>query len=116
MSLIKTIDRIPVYSRLEEALKWGRERNIKGYHIHLVNGQVGYMSGESHANITLQNISTPVAPTTNITRSLPRVQQIQPIQIVQQPVQRAQQQPIIRRQSSSTSSSSSGSSGGGGGY
>ena len=48
MALIDTIDGIPAYSTIQEALNWAASNNLSGYHTHMVNGQIGYMGGPTH--------------------------------------------------------------------
>jgi len=86
MSLITSIDGVPLYTTVAEAMLWGSQYDLTGYHQHVVLGQTGYMGGGSHAQI----VQAMVGGTTN---------SITPTQI---------------RTTSSSSSSSSG--GGGGGY
>ena len=52
MSLLTLIDQVPLYSTIEEALIWGTQYNITGYHTHVYNGATGYMPGENHEEIT----------------------------------------------------------------
>ena len=52
MSLLTLIDQVPLYSTIEEALIWGTQYNITGYHTHVYNGVTGYMPGENHEEIT----------------------------------------------------------------
>ena len=62
MSLLTYINSIPLFSTVEEALQWGANRNLAGYHTHDYNGQTGYMGGATHSTAT--QISTP-SPTTS---------------------------------------------------
>ena len=65
MSLITSIDGIPLYTTIAEAELWGSQYNLTGYHTHVINGQTGYMAGIDHATITnamqqgVQNTLTP---------------------------------------------------------
>jgi len=52
MSLLTIIDQVPLYSTIEEALIWGTQYNITGYHTHVYNGVTGYMPGQNHEQIT----------------------------------------------------------------
>ena len=51
MSLITSIDGVPLYTTIEEAELWGSQYNLTGYHTHTILGQVGYMGGIDHATI-----------------------------------------------------------------
>ena len=65
MSLLTLINNIPLYSTIEEALIWGTQYNIEGYHTHTYNSILGYMPGETHEEIItqvsqgIQNFLTP---------------------------------------------------------
>ena len=52
MSLVKIIDGVPTYSTIQEALDYGASYGITGHHTHIVNGQVTYMAGTTHDEIT----------------------------------------------------------------
>ena len=50
MALLTSIDGVPVYSTVAEALSYAAANNLVGYHTHTVlNGQTGYMGGATHA-------------------------------------------------------------------
>ena len=51
MSLIGQIDKVPVYSTIEEAELWAKQYNLTGYHNHTIKGNKGYMGGSAHAEI-----------------------------------------------------------------
>ena len=51
MSLIGQIDKVPVYSTIEEAELWAKQYNLTGYHNHTIKGNKGYMGGSTHAEI-----------------------------------------------------------------
>lgn len=48
MPILTTIDGVPLYSTVEEALSYGELNNLIGYHTHTYLGQIGYMAGGSH--------------------------------------------------------------------
>lgn len=52
MSLLTIIDQVALYTTIEEALIWGTQYNITGYHTHVYNGVTGYMPGQNHEQIT----------------------------------------------------------------
>jgi len=60
MSLLTTIGGVPLYSTIEEAMKWAVLRGLGGYHTHEFQNQTGYMGGKDHAQAT-----NPSAPTSN---------------------------------------------------
>ncbi len=53
MSLLTLIDNIPLYSTQQEALQWGAALGMFGFHTHVFNGQLGYMTGGSHEDIDI---------------------------------------------------------------
>jgi uncharacterized membrane protein YgcG len=97
MSLIGNIDNIPLFTTIAEAELWGSQYGITGYHTHTLLGQLGYMAGTTHADITAANLNVVTNPLT-------------PSQ-----VRRASASNVTTTFSSGYSSSGS-SSGGGGGY
>mgnify|MGYP001187380806 CR=1 FL=1 len=65
MSLIGNIDNIPLFTTLAEAELWGSQYGITGHHTHVLLGQLGYMAGTTHADITSANlnvVSNPLTP------------------------------------------------------
>ena len=86
--ILTTIDGIPLYSTVAEALQWAQSRGLNGYHTHVYQGQTGYMGGFTHGTATVQNTVTLSSPQQGSTTSM----------------------------SSSTTSGGSSSSGGSGGY
>ena len=77
MSLITHIDGVPLYSTIAEAVLWGRQYNLTGYHTHNVLGQVGYMGGTNHQQIVqamrrgVVNVLQPTQIRTVTAQSLP---------------------------------------------
>ena len=96
MSLIGNIDNIPLFTTIAEAELWGSQYGITGYHTHMLLGQLGYMAGTTHADITAANLNVETNPLT-------------PSQ-----VRRASRSNVTTTFSSGYSSSGSSSSGGGG--
>ena len=47
---LTTIDGIPLYSTLQEALQWASNNGLTGYHNHTYQGQTGFMGGSDHSN------------------------------------------------------------------
>ena len=132
MSLLTLIDQVPLYSTIEEALIWGTQYNITGYHTHVYNGVTGYMPGENHEQITsalaggIINFLTPQQLAQGQFVVTPEAAQqylnqqgvTLPSQPIQQPVITPQEQvipqPTITDIPAPTTSTTSGS--GGGGY
>ena len=48
MSILTTIDGIPLFTTPTEALEYGNIKGLVGYHTHIYNGQTGYMGGPTH--------------------------------------------------------------------
>jgi len=85
--ILTTIDNIPLYSTLQEALSWASANGLTGYHTPMYQGTLGYMGGATHSTAV-------VAGSTSTTINT--------------------QQTFSNTTTSSTSSSSTSSSGGGG--
>jgi hypothetical protein len=62
MSVLTTIEKIPVFSTIDRAQAWGRQFGLTGYHTHTVMGQVGYMAGKDH-NQAVTSVRGGVTPT-----------------------------------------------------
>ena len=65
--MLTTIDGIPLYSTIAEAVQWASSRNLTGYHTHTYQGQTGYMGGFTHS--TAINSNTPTPQTTSTSSS-----------------------------------------------
>ena len=48
MAVLTTIDGIPLYSTIQEALDYAAANGLSGYHTHTYQGQIGYMGGATH--------------------------------------------------------------------
>jgi len=46
--IITTIDNVPLFDNVQEALDYGATLGLVGYHTHVYNGQLGYMAGTTH--------------------------------------------------------------------
>ena len=57
MAVIGYVDNIPVFDSIQHALLWGGQYNLSGYHIHVVEGQTGYMSGANHQQIMAAGVT-----------------------------------------------------------
>ena len=53
IKIITVIDGIPLYTKIQAALNWGKARGITGYHKHTFGKQVGYMAGDTHSQYTM---------------------------------------------------------------
>jgi hypothetical protein len=52
MAILTYIDGQPLYTTLQEAIDYGNEVGLQGYHTHNYNGILGYMAGTTHGNAT----------------------------------------------------------------
>ena len=68
MSLITTINGIPLFSTLTEALAWARSNNLTGYHTHAYQNKIGYMGGATHA-IAVASLAAPRIQSTPSTQT-----------------------------------------------
>ena len=50
MSILTSIDGMPLFSTMQEAIQWANSRGLSGYHTHVYNNQIGYMGGATHPN------------------------------------------------------------------
>ena len=48
MAVLTTIDGVPLYSTIQEALDYAQANGLTGYHTHTYQGQIGYMGGATH--------------------------------------------------------------------
>ena len=48
MSILTYMKSIPLFSTPLEAITWGRQRGLTGYHSHTFNVRTGYMAGTNH--------------------------------------------------------------------
>ena len=63
MSVLTTIDGIPLFSDSNSASVWGRQFGLSGFHTHTFQGRTGYMSGPDHATTVTAFKPSPVTPT-----------------------------------------------------
>ena len=71
MSLLTTIDRMPLFSTIEEAIAWGAQRGLVGYHTHEFGGVTGYMAGTTHGQSGSSAQGAPANNTNNNTNNMP---------------------------------------------
>jgi len=111
MSLLTTISKIPLYSTKQEALDWAKENGRKGLHVHMYEGQTGFMGGVDHKT-AVDGFAT--APLTPLPIPVPVPVQV-PVPVVVTPVAPTPRAPIRRAAPARSSSAGSSSYGGGGG-
>ena len=69
MSLITHIDKVPLFTTIEEAETWGDSYGLSGYHEHTVLGQSGYMGGKTHEEIVMAMVGGTVQTKIEINNS-----------------------------------------------
>ncbi len=52
MPVVQNIDGIPAYTTIQEALAWASQYGITSYHTHVIAGEIAYMGGSTHDEIT----------------------------------------------------------------
>tara|TARA_R100000234_G_scaffold70412_1_gene43222 strand:+ start:336 stop:701 length:366 start_codon:yes stop_codon:yes gene_type:complete len=118
MAILTTIDKIPLFSTIQEALAWAWQNNLDGYHTHEFEGKVGYMGGYTHSqavpNTLLNSRNANVRRIVN-TELNQVVAPPPPPVITPTPITPIPPTPIPTPQYSPGSSGSSSGSGGGGG-
>ena len=55
MAILTTINGIPLFSSVQEALSYALQNKLKGYHTHVHEGKIGYMGGKNHELATNAN-------------------------------------------------------------
>ena len=71
MPLLTTINNIPLYSTIEEALGYAASNGLTGYHTHQYQGQTGYMGGRTH----IEAVSPQAPPVAVLEDPTPQEQQ-----------------------------------------
>ena len=66
MSILTHIKSIPLFSTPIEAIAWGRQRGLTGYHSHSYNVRTGYMAGSNHRQ-AMKSYTAPVSTTSTTT-------------------------------------------------
>ena len=59
MSVLTTINGIPLFSTIQEARAWALANGLSGYHTHNWQGITGYMGGSDHSIATGATTPTP---------------------------------------------------------
>jgi len=67
--ILTSIDGIPLYSTIQEAVQWASSRGLTGYHTHVYQGQTGYMGGYNHNNAISSNTNITTRTTAIASRS-----------------------------------------------
>ena len=53
MAILTHIQGIPLFQTPSEAISWGRQYGLTGYHSHMFNIRTGYMAGFNHNQATV---------------------------------------------------------------
>ena len=62
MSILTTIDGLPLFDSVIEAENWAIANGLQGFHQHLYEGQIGYMGGSSHDSVANPQAASVVDP------------------------------------------------------
>ena len=68
-NILTTIDGVPLFRTIQDALQYGQDNGLAGYHEHTFQGVVGYMAGFDHTSASLVT-RTQVETTEIIQRSI----------------------------------------------
>ena len=65
MSILTYINKVPLYTSIDEAVRWAKYNNILNatglnYHPHKYMSVTGYMGGKNHADMPLRTLELPV--------------------------------------------------------
>ena len=83
MSILTYIKSIPLFTTPREAIAWGRQRGLTGYHSHSFNIRTGYMGGSNHRQAIKANAGSasailttpqPTTPTQRTTTTPPTIE------------------------------------------
>jgi hypothetical protein len=69
MAILTTINGVPLYSTLQEAVEYATQNNLSGYHTHVYNGVIGYMGGATHGQASTASSGFQEDTTINNTNS-----------------------------------------------
>ena len=87
MALLTTINGIPLYSTVNEALAYAEREELQGYHTHRYKNIVGYMGGVTHEQSKKSSGSLIAAQPTQAIQPVQQTQPVAPTQPMQQPMQ-----------------------------
>ena len=65
-NILTTIDGVPLFRTIQDALQYGQDNGLVGYHEHTFQGVVGYMAGFDHTSASL--VTRTQVETTEITQ------------------------------------------------
>ena len=123
MSVLTLINGIPLFTTVQQAIDWGAQYNIQGYHTHTYNGIVGYMSGNNHSQmvsvVSLAQVPEEVQESFNVVEETPVIEEYEDIEYLEEETDETYA-PIIIQQTTTTTTTttttSTSSGGTGGGY
>jgi hypothetical protein len=75
MAILTTIDGIPLYSTVQEALAYAAANGLSGYHTHIYQGTTGYMGGTTHG--------AAATPSSGFQQNIQQIDDIDPAQTQQ---------------------------------
>jgi hypothetical protein len=59
MAILTYINKMPLYSTVNEALAWAEQNGLQGYHAHKYKDVAGYMGGYRHPKTNGRTTSLP---------------------------------------------------------
>ena len=59
MSILTSIDGIPLFRTEIEAVEWAKTKGLTGFHTHKHNNQIGYMGGLDHNQVMASSNNMP---------------------------------------------------------
>ena len=120
MSVLTLIDGIPLFTTVQQAIDWGAQYNIQGYHTHTYNGIVGYMSGNNHSQmvsvVSLAQVPEEVQESFNVVEETPVIEEYEDIEYLEEETAETDAPIIIQPTTTTTTTTTTSSGGTGGGY
>jgi len=65
MAILTTINNVPLFSTPAEAINYGNNNGLVGYHTHVYNGATGYMAGATHGQAASSGQGSSTSNSTN---------------------------------------------------
>ena len=75
MAVLTTIDGVPLFSTVQEALAYAAANGLSGYHTHIYQGTTGYMGGTTHG--------AAATPSSGFQQNIQQIDDIDPAQTQQ---------------------------------
>tara|TARA_R110000850_G_scaffold2753_4_gene12872 strand:- start:290 stop:592 length:303 start_codon:yes stop_codon:yes gene_type:complete len=65
MAILTNISNVPLFSTPAEAINYGNDNGLVGYHTHIYNGVTGYMAGATHGQASGSGQGSSTSNSTN---------------------------------------------------